>query len=448
MTLKSKTFEKLVEAVDSANPATVEGVQILAMAASAVKNLNEGTDTDDSIYSLGVCGEVGFGVATAKAEHYEPLGLIPLSGHDDMLSQNYGNYLHLFSGSQMVFVPKHWYKEENNIPYFSDRAIAGYVLDRSFINKGLEIDGVFVHKFGGTNNNGVFSSQKGKDPLSTASAHNPIGSLSNAPTNTYGGLYKAVKSMSSEAFLEPVYVRKMLARLARGQGQFATSTTACAYIDVNPKMPKGNLNNALKDYNDASVTFVASGYSNCALTGSGSDFAKTTHNGQDSGIADICGNMWEVKSGFIRTDANGFLVLKESVDIRTITDDGTGATGAYYVANYDVIDLSDLGMTTTGVWTYLGNGTNQVFGFSTDRTSATYKRTMAGIPLATGVSGSGTTQFGNDGLYKYLRNEMSCMVGGLWGDSSDAGADAMRLSGFRTNSSDSVGGRACLYPRH
>jgi hypothetical protein len=447
MSLKSNVFEKLDNAVQNADPLTVDGVQILALAASAVKNLNEGTDVEDDVYLLGNVGEIGFGVATAKPEHYEPLGLIPLSGHDDILSSNYGNYLHIFSGSQMVFVPKHWYKEVNNTPYFSDRAIAGYVLDRSFINKGLEIDGVFVHKFGGTNNNGVFSSQRGKDPMSTNSAHNPIGSLSNAPTNTYGGLYKAVKSMSSEAFLEPVYVRKMLSRIARGQGQFATSTTACAYIDVNPKMPKGNLNNALKDYNDASVTFVASGYANCALTGSGSDFAKTTHNGQDSGIADICGNMWNVVSGFIRMDANGFLVLKESTDIRTIADDGTGATGAYNVALYDVIDISDVVFDNSG-WTYLGNGTNQVFGFSTDRTSATYKKTSVGIPLVTGVSGAGTTQFGNDGLYRYLRNEMSCLVGGDWSSSSDAGADAVTLNFYRTYSYNSVGGRACLYPRH
>lgn len=443
MTLKTKTFDKLVQAVDGANPLTVDGVQILAMAASAVKNLNEGTDVGEDIYSIGVCGTVGFGVATALPEYYEPLGLVPLIGHDDMLSPNYGNYLHIFSGSQMVFVPKHWYKEENNVPYFSDRAIAGYVLDRTFINKGLEIPGVFTHKFGGTNNNGVFSSQRGKDPLSTATTHNPIGSLSNAPSNTYGGLYKAVKSMSSEAFLTPIYVYKMLSRIARGQGQLATSTTACAYIDVNPKMPKGNLSNALRDYNDASVTFVASGYSNCAMTGSGSEFAKTTHNGQECGIADLCGNMWEVASGFIRTDANGFLVLKESFDIRTITDD----TVAYTVSNYDVIDISDLVYDNSG-WSYLGNGTNPVFGFSTDRTSVTYKRTMAGIPLATGVSGSGTTQFGNDGLYKYLRNEMACGVGGDWGYSSDAGADAMSLGGGRASSDDSVGGRASLYPRH
>jgi len=443
MTLKTKTFEKLVQAVDGADPLTVNGVQILAMAASAVKNLNEGTDKDEDTYSLGVCGTVGFGVATARAEYYEPLGLVPLSGHDDSASPNYGNYLHIFSGSQMVFIPKHWYKEENNVPYFSDRAIAGYVLDRSFINKGLEVAGVFVHKFGGTNNNGVFSSQRGKDPLSTGADHNPIGSLSNAPSNTYGGLYKAVKSMSSEAFLTPIYVYKMLSRIARGQGQLATSTTACAYIDVSPKMPKGNLNNALRDYNDASVTFVGSGYSNCALTGSGSEFAKTTHNGQECGIADLCGNMWEVASGFIRTDANGFMLLKESIDIRTITDD----TVAYTVANYDVIDISDLVYDYSG-WSYLGNGTNPVFGFSTDRTSATYKRTMAGIPLATGVSGSGTTQFGNDGLYKYLRNEMSCIVGGSWGFSSGAGADAVHLYNARPYSNDDVGGRASLYPRH
>ena len=445
MSLKSSVFEKLDNAVQLADPATVEGVQILAMAASAVKNLNEGTDLEEDIYKLGTSGEIGFGQSCCRETNL-PAGILPIAGNNSMLSSNYGNYIHVFSGAILVHIPKHYFKITGNTVEYSDTAKAGYVLDRSFINAGKEKSGIFVMKFGGTNNNGIFSSQKGKSPLSTNSANNPISSLSGAPANTYGGLYTAAKTMDSRAFLTPIYVYMMMARIAMMQGKIATSTAACAYIDVNPKMPKGNLNNALKDVNDSGVTFVSTGYLNCALTGSGEPFAKTTHNGQECGIADLTGNMWEVASGFIRTDANGFLVLKESVDITTITNDSTtqGGGGAYDINLYDVLDISDL-VNSNATWSYLGNGSNQVFGFSTDRTNDIYKRTVFGIPLATGVSGTGTTEFGNDGLYRYLRNEMACIVGGYWGGTSYAGPFCVHLSSDRTNSGNIVGGRACLY---
>jgi hypothetical protein len=49
--------------------------------------------------------------------------------------------------------------------------------------------------------------------------------------------------------------------------------------------------------NDASVLYVSDGYSNCGQTGSGTPFAKTTHNGQACGVADLNGNMYEVALG-------------------------------------------------------------------------------------------------------------------------------------------------------
>ena len=446
MSLKSIVFEKLDDAVALANPATVDGVQILAMAASAVKNLNESIGIDEDVYLLGKPGELGFGVATARDESWQKAGLIPLTGHDNLISSNYANYMHVASGAIMVHIPKHYFKITGNICEFSDTAKSGYVLDRSFINASKELNGIFVSKYGGTNNSGKFSSQKMKSPLSTSGDNNPISSLDGTPSNTYGGLYAAIKTMSSKAFLTPIYVYMMLARLSLTHGKSATSIAACAYIDINPKMPKGNLNNSLKDVNDSNCTFVSNGYSNCALTGSGQPFAKTTHNGQECGIADLTGNMWEVASGFIRTNANGFLILKETVDITSILNDSTAQAsgGAYDINLYEVLDISDLVNSNAG-FTYLGNGSNQVFGFSTDRTSAIYKRTAFGIPLATGVSGSGTTEFGNDGLYRYLSDQMACMVGGGWDHSSYAGPFCVNLGDIRTYSYDGVGGRACLY---
>lgn len=177
------------------------------------------------------------------------------------------------------------------------------------------------------------------------------------------------------------------------------------------------------------------------MTGSGVPFAKTTHNGQACGVADLNGNMWEVASGFIRTTANGFLVFKDTVDIRILTDDGTGATGAYNIAHYDPIDLSAV-IGAQNAWTYFGNGSNQVFGFSTDKNTAIYKQTSIGIPLAAGISATGTVEFGNDGLYRALVDQLSVVVGGYWNYAAVSGVFAMALNNVRSNSYDNGGGRA------
>ena len=401
------------------------------------------------IYSLGQPGEIGFGVATARPEWLAPLGLTALDGHDRKTSPNYGNYMHMASGAILVCIPKHYYKITNNIFEFSDTLKTGFVIDRSFLNGDglggtIELPAIFVAKYGLTKNGTKASAERYKDPLSCAAAHNPISALNNAPANNYSGLYKAVKTRGADYFLASIFIRNGLAMLAKAHADAGTIAT-CAFKDVLPYLPKGNNNNALKDTNHTAVTFTASGYSNCAMTGSGVPFAKTTHNGQNCGVADLNGNMYEAVSGFIRYDATGFLILKESVDIKSILTDNTttGAGGAYDKNLYDVVDLSLLiPANETGSWTNFGNGSNQVFAMSTVRTSDDYKKTSLGMPISTGVSASGTTEFGNDGLYKYLRNEMACRCGLGWGAGSDTGVFSMSLGNARSGSYDGVGGRA------
>ena len=395
------------------------------------------------IYSLGQPGEMGFGVATARADWLAPLGLTALDGHDRKTSPNYGNYMHMASGAILVCIPKHYYKITNNLFEFSDTLKTGFVIDRCFLNGDglggtIELPAIFVAKYGLTKNGTKASAERYKDPLSCAAAHNPISALDGAPTNTQGGFYKAVKTLDIKAILTPIFHYTMLARLAKAHGQ-ASSIYACAYVDVKPLQPKGNNNNALGDTNDANVVYTASGYSNCGLTGSGVPFAKTTHNGQACGVADLNGNMWEVASGFIRTNANGFLVFKDTVDIRILTDDGTGATGAYNIAHYDPIDLSSV-IGAQNAWTYFGNANNQVFGFSTDKNTAAYKQTAIGIPLAAGIGG--TVEFGNDGLYRTLLDQLAVVVGGSWDYASYAGVFCMILANDRSYSFGHVGGRA------
>lgn len=402
-----------------------------------------GNAITDKIFTIGTMGELGFGVGAIPHDKI-PSGFLPMSGHYDVASENYGNLVDA-TGSIMVAIPKFYYRIVGNEILISATQLSGYVIHRMFINAGQELDYVLVDKYGCGNVNGVFTSKAGIDPCSTHSSHNSIALLNNTPNQNYGGLYKAVKTRSDKHFLTSMFIYNGLALLAKAHSDKATTTT-CAFNDVAPYMPKGCNNNALKDTNDSSVVYASSGYSNCGLTGAVENFAKTTHNGQKCGVADLNGNMYEVASGFTRFTSNGFLVLKESVDISSILDDSTtqSSGGAYDIDLYDTVDISDLVPEDGSLngWIKFGNIDEQVFAFSTDRNSNDYKRTSIGMPLATGVSSSGTTEFGNDGLYRYLRDQMACLVGLYWGSGSVAGVFGAYLNNARHSSSDTVGGRA------
>jgi len=85
-----------------------------------------------------------------------------------------------------------------------------------------------------------------------------------------------------------------------------------------------------------------------------------------------------------------------------------------------------------------------VLNFSTDTNSTEYKAASCGIPTADGVNGSGTTDFGNDYIYKYLRNGLVPVVGGGWGHSSYAGVFACSLNYYSSYSHHDVGGFASV----
>ncbi len=82
-----------------------------------------------------------------------------------------------------------------------------------------------------------------------------------------------------------------LAMLSLAHGQAAKNQATCAWYGTSNNYPKGCNNNALKDVDDLSVVFQPDGYSNCGKTGSASLFARTTHNGQACGVADLNGLM-------------------------------------------------------------------------------------------------------------------------------------------------------------
>ncbi len=121
------------------------------------------------------------------------------------------------------------------------------------------------------------------------------------PANIYAGAINAARSRGAKFVVETVFMADALSRLTEAHAQASTSATYCAWYDATgvKSYPKGN-NGALKDVDDTSMAFTSAGvaaYPAFALTGSGTPFAKTTHNGQACGITDVAGNIWKINPG-------------------------------------------------------------------------------------------------------------------------------------------------------
>jgi hypothetical protein len=404
-----------------------------------------------SPYSIGIIGNMGFGVAVAPEALSESFGLYKMAGCDDILSDNYGNYVDA-TGSVMVFVPKFYYKITNDTasPFdgtkveVSDTAQTGFVIHRAFVNNGAIKDGFFFDKYMCGNVSSKFVSKRNIDPVSTASAHNPIANISGVTLgNRYDAIFQAVKSRGANYAVPTMFMYNALALLSLAHRQGATVATA-AWMDVAPYAPKGCNDNALKDANDASVVYVTAGnatYPTAPLNASVSDsvFAKITHNGQKCGITDLNGNMWEIASGFIQSTSGVFHILKESVDIKTLTGvNAADATDNWNTANYDSLTLP---FTPTNSQTTFGSETSAVFSGATDTASNDYRLDAVGVPLS---RGGAIARFGGDGLWQYNTASMCPLVGGSWNNSSLSGVWARNWYNVRSNSGYNGGGRACL----
>lgn len=409
--------------------------------------------------TIGTAGAQGFGVGICRNL---PSGFSKMTGTDDIASANYGNYQYT-DGSVMCWIPAFYYKigtgsnglainivDIKDYSYYADVAtanLAGYGLHRAFYNGGLIQTGVFVDKYQCSNNGGIASSLKLGNPLSSALVHNPFSGLTGLTTgdNILGGALKAAKTRGAKFFCNSRFIFSALALLSLAHGQAATSTTPCAWYDATGvnNFPKGNNNNALKDVNDATVTYVTDGYPNCGQTGSASNLAKTAHNGQSCGVVDLNGNLWEINTGFISNGTNYYL-LKTSVDINSLTGGNTLSTDAFgaasIAANYDLLGATYGALTASSTAKTLGAAT-QVFDGATSGTA--WSATGSGIPLLTGIGG--TNQMGNDVLYDYRPNEMCPLAGGAWSQGAAAGVWALSLADVRSGSNYGVGFRSALY---
>lgn len=271
---------------------TATNVQDIAYLNKAMNDLivDSTEDLTSAAYTTFKTDGVGSGVA-AIPNSLLPQGYRKLYDHEIPSHPNHGAVVDAY-GSIFKYIAPFYYKMVANTITISNIYQAGFVKPMEFIRNpnGFLAPGYLSGK---KNNRMVLV--KGLDPLSTNSAHNPISALIGAPANNHGGWVDACRYSGYEALT--IFQWNVLQLVTLYMSQSAFGTSIVAFNDVAPFFPKGNNNNALKDANDTSVAFASSGYSNCALAGSGSNFAKTTHNGQACGVSDINGNMYKLAIG-------------------------------------------------------------------------------------------------------------------------------------------------------
>ena len=437
----------------------------------------EGVSINPFVYDIiGTPGLQGFGVGVCDPAIL-PANMTPLTGYKDKSSDNYGNYQYA-DGSIVVYIPRFYYKitagtndvDIKGIDTYANQAAANaasYALHRSFIDGGIEQRGFFVDKYMSSKNawgtGYISSSLKSGNPISTASIHNPIADLTACDTNAYfetidaaharDGIDGAVNASSNWNVISK-FQMGACAMLSLAHAQASSATTYCAWYDATYNYPKGCNNNALKDYDEVTngagtgddLLYVSDGYSQSAKTGSGVPFAKSTHNGQNCGVADLNGLMYEINIGITNNGTN-FYAANEATAMKDFTSGNSTATD-HWGANGIAAMMSILTVpyvTGNDGWIYFGNSTNQVL--SEDVSGNDRLLTGLGLPDSiSGLSGAGTNQFGKDGLYRYICNELCVLSCTCWYKRTGAGLWAVALFDYRAYSSGYIGFRSCLYP--
>lgn len=413
---------------------------------------------------IGIAGALGFGVGVSPTL---PAGMSGMAGYTDTTSANYGNYQYT-DGSVMCWIPAFYYKwgtgangvalnevdikPESAYANVAAANAAGYALHRAFYDGGAAQRGVFVDKYLCSYNAGTASSLANGIVLTSAArgtlVNEEFTNLTGAPANNYAGALLAAKTRGANFFCNSRFIFAALAMLSYAHARASTATTYCAWYGATTNFPKGNNNNALSDANDATVTWTYDGnatYLGVGKTGSASTLAKSTHNGQNCGVADLNGLVWEITPGLTSNGTNLY-ILKTSATMKNVTGSNTLATDLWGATGIAAL-YDDLG-TSYEVWREIAadraisyGAATQVFSEATSGNAWNW----AGVGGMLTTGDGGTNAFGNDIFYDYKPNEMCPISGGAWGGSSSAGVWTLYLYPVRASSDPHVGFRSALY---
>ena len=189
------------------------------------------------------------------------------------------------------------------------------------------------------------------------------------------------------------------------------------------------------------------------------NFAKTTHNGQACGVADLNGMLYEVLIGVTNIGANATAtnqiqnatayVLKRSAKLADLTSGWNGETDAWGTAEklatrYDLVNDFFIG-TNGAISGRVGNGENQVFSGVINNTDTEYLRANCGyVKDANSISSNGSNMYGADYYAEYNYANLVVLGSYLWSDNTNAGA-FYRYYSSRSPFSNSFGFRASAY---
>lgn len=379
--------------------------------------------------TIGEAGQMGFGVGCYGGDpsDLDAMGLTPMDGCEDPSNENYGNYRHT-NGSVMVFIPAFCYRIGNSAApsYSRDRENAleirdakeiesfvpgaaftsanmgdGWILHRAFVDGGVVKLGFFIDKYLCSNQNGFAASVKGADWLMCN-----LGTGKTFYTKAMGGegyAYDAItlsRARGDQYSVCSIFQWSAISMLSLAHGQAATSVDACAWYDSGhtTNFPNGNTNQ-LKDYDDSSLTFTTHTYgSPFAKTGTCSNFAKSTHNGQNSGVADVAGCCNQLTLGAENPSGGKFSMIKPSVAMHSITKDNRSTrTGS---ANWDHITEHAM----------YSNGDRYFGGTAFYGDTSGVKWSSCGV-IPAGNQTSSVALFGGDQMYAYYNEDNPIKVG-------------------------------------
>lgn len=415
--------------------------------------------------TIGVAGKRGFGVGIYGGTDKELNAnyLYPMEGYNDSRSENYGNYQESITGSVMVFIPAFCYRIGNpNAPSYARDGVDaieirdalelgmpvgtdqvywvppdGFILHRAFIDSGSLQRGFFIDKYlcSPHPKKSMARSAKGQNPLSLS----PNGESTSGLGDTLPGSGKIDDAISLAMERGSIYSCmtafqwSALSMLSLAHGQATTSAKDCAWYDSTYKynFPKG-CNSSLKDIDDKSVTYTENTkLKGRGQTGSGTPFAKTTHNGQACGVADVNGVMYQVATGVYRgLTSEVVLVALEEEDARNFT------------LSYDESQTEEV----SGFYNFSGywGSTSSASCFPKD-TYGPNKALCGVFPLEDAVDGSNAKLFGFDTVNWYLSNDSVLLVGGFSRGSTNSGIWCRYCRDNYNDSDENVGFRAGAY---
>ena len=438
-------------------------------------NFDTQEDTKPTIPPGPEPGTPGYGTGIYPGDDLEEtLGLTPMEGCDDPSSDNYGNYQNS-DGSVFCFIPKFYYSfdckpeethYQDTLTYsglsedilaqivtrsppnymafapgsaFENEAEAnehGFILHRAFIDGGQEKTGFFIAKYlasrgtEGTSTKALFV-KNGK----TISLYDNAKFISSKYMPDCSGILKDAITLSKAINLNlncaSAFMYSALALQSKFIGSIVTNTSQCAWYDSNLTInyPKG-CHSSLRDTNDFSVTYAAvTQTQNTPLTGSGTPFAKTTHNGLNSGVCDLNGCMDQTVIGI---GWAGTRILNDTSKLTDITIDNVDSQSNPLYAEYTGYSVYPM---------YWGNSS-----FSSWRKAINgLSRALEGIyPVSiNGCSLDGTNEFGQDYCYAYTSSS-TLLCSGTVGSGIEAGVFSRGSSNW-SDKSNGIGFRSGGY---